>query len=145
MVAEPGDYTVYAYREGFKPASQKVKFDKENPQEYNIELERGEVAVGEVTVDRMTKDEIIAAGIDVNDPDNQWVYKFEVHLSFTQQGESKPIKFYANPKGVINPGPVSFGSNVIYPYVIPTGHADVRPMVAFLMIPGEAQLVKRIL
>jgi hypothetical protein len=47
-----------------------------------IRLPKGSAVTGELKAERMNIDEIIAAGIDITDPDNHNVYKFEIELGF---------------------------------------------------------------
>ena len=54
--------------------------------EVTIDLAVGEVAKAELTSRVMTLQEIIDAGIDPNDPDNQHVYQFTVNLQVTDPG-----------------------------------------------------------
>ena len=49
-----------------------------------IHLERGEIIVGRIEHRRLTLQEIVDAGIDIRDPDNQFVYTFRVQLVFRE-------------------------------------------------------------
>ena len=54
----------------------------------SLTLKSGQVATTSLTSTPLTKDQIIAAGIDPNDPNNQNVYQFEIHLAFTPLGDT---------------------------------------------------------
>ena len=66
-----------------------------------IGISTGSVVTGELTVTEMTRDEILEAGIDVNDPDNGHVFKYEVTLKFSDGLEiyTIPSVIFKNNKG----------------------------------------------
>lgn len=145
LVADPGDYRVHAYKDKYTPSAIDVKFTKEKTETYVIELEKGEVVIGEIEANRMTLSEIKAAGIDTNDPANQWVYKFKVHLSF----KNKPVEneFFVNTKGIIGGFPFLIGSGIgslkAYPSaIVHPDRPNVRPTISYMIIPGEARWLK---
>jgi hypothetical protein len=115
----------------------------------SIHLKSGSLVVGQLTVTRMTLDEIVAAGIDINAPENQFVYKFQVHLAFNNTPLPEP-DLTINGEGDILVGgdPISFpdedgGTDVAYPEAIPVpDHPEVRPTIAYLAIPGDAHWLK---
>ncbi len=61
----------------------------------------------ELTTSEMTMDEMLEAGIDVNDPANQHKYKYELVLEFRPEIDMESISFYLGLDGlpVILPGP----------------------------------------
>ena len=82
VVAPPGEYEVFAFKTDFRPASVKVTMARGQKNTVMIRLPKGSVVTGELKAERMNLDEIIAAGIDITDPANQNVYKFEIGLGF---------------------------------------------------------------
>ena len=65
-------------------------------------MSRSDMLVGSLTATEMTYDEILTAAIDVNDPDNQHVYRFAVVLEFSPVEHLKysiPVNYFVNPKG----------------------------------------------
>jgi len=76
-----GDLTVYGWRDGYRPSSVAVHIEGGRG-EAALQLEAGEVVATKTTAERLDRDQIIAAGIDPDDPANQHVYQFEVHLAF---------------------------------------------------------------
>jgi len=154
--AEPGDFKVYAYATGYMPVSADATVEANRKKQVTIKLRKGELVVGELTVRRMTIDEIEAAGIDTTDPENQWVYRYEVHLAFNEKPiPTEPIISNGNGK-IFNPKPIVItlpsdpGSGtskpstvVAYPTVIPhPNHPEIRPTIAYMVIPGEARWLK---
>lgn len=72
-------------------------------EERTIGLTSSSVMSGELTATEMTYDEILAAGIDPNDPDNQHVFKFETVFEFTAglQTYEIPLTIFKNGVGNI--------------------------------------------
>ena len=60
-----------------------------------IGLSKSSVVIGNMVVSEMTQDEIIDAGIDINDPDNQHVFKYQITLVF-RDGPEIPIIIMKN-------------------------------------------------
>lgn len=147
----PGDYKVYGYKTDYKPASADASVFVNQRTTATVRLKKGQLVVGELTVKRMTLDQIIDAGIDVNAPENQWVYKFEIHLAFNNT-PLEPQQFIVNGVGEMlgaegSGGGFSFSSGgeemVAYPVVIPIKeHPEVRPTIAYMVVPGEARWLK---
>ena len=136
-----GEYKVYAYKTDYRPGYLGVAVNVNTKTPVTVKLEKGELVVGELTVRRLTLDEIIDAGIDVTAPENQYVYKFEVHLAF----QNKPLptqELIVNGRGsVITYSPLYIpagtsgygGSLIAYPVAIPVpNHPEVRPTVAYM-------------
>ena len=48
-------------------------------------IEKKEIVAGELKSRRMSLEEILAAGIDVDDPANQQIYKFEIQLTYEEE------------------------------------------------------------
>lgn len=95
-----GRDTVYAYKSGFQPAVGHVHVNG-GAGETTIALASGEVATSTLVGREMTLKEIEAAGINVNNPENQNVYEFEVRLAFIETPEMPQIEFkcYINNAG----------------------------------------------
>ena len=66
------------------------------------ELEPGEIGAATLDSHRMTYEEIIAAGINVADPQNSHVYEADIHLFFTpdEPVPAVPLPIYITPDGV---------------------------------------------
>ncbi len=149
-----GEYKVYAYKTDYRPGYIGVAVEVNTKTPVTVKLEKGELVVGELTVRRLTLDEIIDAGIDITAPENQYVYKFEVHLAF----QNKPLptqELIVNGSGSVitysplyipagSGGSTGYGGSLIaYPVAIPVpNHPEVRPTVAYMVIPGEARFLK---
>ncbi|NLY43091.1 MAG: PKD domain-containing protein, partial [Clostridiaceae bacterium] len=155
IVAEAGEYKVYAYKTDYKPTSVDATVLLNQSTSQIVRLKKGELVVGELTVRRLTIDEIEAAGIDVTAPENQWVYQFEVHLAFnntplppvvhTVTGGGTFIGDSWKPIIIEHPGEPGKPTKVdkVYPIAVPhPGRPEVRPTIAYLVIPGEARWLK---
>jgi len=78
-----GIYPVGVYCDGYLPAKLDVQIIKNTDNAvYDVVIEKKEIIIGELTHERMTLDEIIAAGINPYLPENQNVYKFEIVLTY---------------------------------------------------------------
>lgn len=78
-----GIYPVGVYCDGYLPAKLDVQIIKNTDNAvYDVIIEKKEIIIGELTHERMTLDEIIAAGINPYLPENQNVYKFEIVLTY---------------------------------------------------------------
>ncbi len=72
---------------------------------------------GHFEINRMTFDEIVAAGIDVSAPENQYYVRVTVYLQYRQ--ESIAYSFPYNPvTGTQNPSPIVIGERKYYPQAI---------------------------
>ncbi|MBU7005798.1 fibronectin type III domain-containing protein [Phosphitispora fastidiosa] len=151
MAVLPGDYKVYGYKTDFKPAATDAAVFVNQKTTATVRLRQGQLVVGELTVNRMTLDEIEAAGIDVNAPENQWVYEFEIHLAFNDT-PLEPQTFMVNGAGdFVGSDGGGFGFSfsdggeqmLAYPVAVPyKQHPEVRPTIAYMVIPGEARWLK---
>ena len=75
-----GSYSVAAYAPGYLPARASADVAAGHGA-VTIALTPGELAKVDMTSHPMTRDEILAAGIDPNDPANQHVFEFNVELA----------------------------------------------------------------
>ena len=82
-----GAQTIYAWAQGMRPGSG-VATVSNGSGSATIALEPGEVASLSVDSHRMTKDEVVAAGINPDDPSNSQVYSFEAHIAIGDQTAS---------------------------------------------------------
>lgn len=149
-----GSFKVFGYKTDYKPGSMDIKVEANKKANAILRLTAGKLVVGQLTVKRMTISEIEASGIDTTAPENQWVYKFEVHLAFNNQ--PLPVNTYVvngvgGFLGSISSGgaligtisPISVGGVIAYPVAIPhPQHPEVRPTIAYMVIPGEAKWLK---
>ncbi|WP_456277593.1 Ig-like domain-containing protein [Bacillus sp. AK128] len=139
-----GLYDVLIYKKGYLPMKEQFLVEERNITSKTIELEKSDLIAADFEVNRMEPEEIQAAGIDINDPDNRWTYKFEAHLAF--QGKFHDVEFMGNSKGrIFNPEPVELnGGYKAYPYLISVGSEEneVIPMLAYMVVPGEVSWLK---
>ncbi len=141
-----GTYKIYGYKKDYRPGVITAQVEDGKERVVTIELESGQVALGDLEVKRLTLEEIKEAGIDVNDPANQNVYEFKVVLEYGEKRLSN--KVYVNESGNFVGTPASFplgdGRKAI-PYVfwpIEGDYEKSTPSIAYLIIPGEARWLK---
>jgi uncharacterized repeat protein (TIGR02543 family) len=156
IATAPGSYTVHAYKTGYLPGNVQADVTLKKTTTATVTLKAGALVVGNLTVQRMTLQEIEAAGIDTSNPANQYVYQFEVHLAFGPktftdsftvngagaiQGSYSPLIITMGGGG--GGGGSSGSTYYAYPKVIvDENHPEVRPTVAYLVIPGRASWLK---
>jgi PKD repeat protein len=88
-----GKYTVYAYHNGFLPGTGSATLTNGSGS-VTIDLEAGSVGQTSMTSTPITDPAVLAAdGIDPNDPANQNIYKFEIHLAFVAGTTTSNIAF----------------------------------------------------
>jgi YD repeat-containing protein len=87
-----GSYQIAAYKNGYLPAKTAVNINSygESNAMTRIVLERGELVTGDLSVHRMTLEEMVEAGVDFNSPINFHTYRFQVLFTF----EATPIPTY---------------------------------------------------
>ena len=162
IVASAGSYNISAFKDKYLPKEINAVAEQYKTTSATIRLPKGEVVIGELKVRRMTLDEIVDAGIDVYAPENQYVYRFEVHLEFNQTplpvqyvyvngqggivGDYRPIKFEVPSSGGGSGQPGGLpgkATATAYPKPIPySGHPEVAPTMAYLVIPQEISWLK---
>ena len=79
VVLSAGTYTVKAFKEGYMPTTKTLKVSSGKEIDFNINLEKGELVTGKITTKRLTLEELVDLGVDLQDPSN-WethVYTFQ--------------------------------------------------------------------
>ena len=84
-----GRFSVYAYKLGYQPAIGRARVVG-GLGTASVTLTPGQVGSATLEHRRLTLDEIIAAGIDVNDPANQNVLEFNIELGFEVFSDEEP-------------------------------------------------------
>ena len=82
VIAQGGEYIVYAYKNEYMPAMFEAKLEDNTQSSSVVRLVKGDILVGDVNVRRLTLDEIEAAGIDTNDPENMFIFEYHAQLKF---------------------------------------------------------------
>ena len=147
-----GQHTVSVSREGYMPRSANilVTYQESGIQSVTLGISSTSLVSGELTATEMTYDEIVAAGIDVNDPDNNQVWKFATVLEFTvglETFEIPVVAGYRNSAGTFfngGGGWFSFGSGSGGSGGS-GGRIGIFPMITegfYLVIYGEAHWLK---
>jgi len=77
LIAPKGTYDVYFYKNEYLPQHASVSVIGE-ASSLNVEIEKKDLVEGKLTVRTLDVNEMIALGIDVNAPENQFVYEYEI-------------------------------------------------------------------
>ena len=152
-----GTYSLYVFAPGYEPQVAQATVAN-GAGSVAVTLSAGSVGSTSVTSQTMTYDQIVAAGIDPNDPDNQNVLNFTICLAF-DDSSCVPFTGDVNQVGEIFSGSIGGGggggtcSETSCVYDIPAGEgggeaiATVEqiggePTAMILRIPGQAKWLK---
>jgi len=97
-----GRYSVGAYCDGYLPVKQYVVVSANETREITITMVKEPIVTGEFEVNRMTLDEIKAAGINISDPANQHVVRVDLQLSYGK--EVVGMNYYTNGSTIYSGG-----------------------------------------
>ncbi len=99
-----GNYKINAIHDGYFVATSRIAVLNKDEQVFTVILRDADMIIGTLSATEMTLDEMIAAGIDINDPDNQHVFKFAVEFRFSPAKDTTfkiPINIFKNSAGTI--------------------------------------------
>ena len=149
-----GPYTVYAWTSGYLPNTGSITIASGDGSA-TVVLQSGSVAQTSLTSTPLTAQQVAAAGIDPNNPANQNVFQFEIHLAFFGSTTVDFSGYTASGSdGVLEPSfdgsgggeiadcdcwAVSGTGEYIYPVV---QYDSGEPTILWMIIPGEAQWLK---
>ncbi|MCM1179796.1 MAG: DUF6531 domain-containing protein, partial [Clostridium sp.] len=94
-----GTYQIAAYKAGYAPVEKTVEVTKGETTEVVITLKKAEFIEAEVSARKMTKEEMKAAGIDMDAEDNRVALTYTCTLDFGQDQTPK-FTFPSNGKGL---------------------------------------------
>lgn len=95
LIAPKGTYDIYFYKNEYLPQHASVKVTGETSS-LNVEIEKKDLVEGELTVKTLDINEMVALGIDVNAPENQFVYEYTIDY-----GKDGKLGFTLNSTGDI--------------------------------------------
>ena len=93
IAAKVGAYRVAAYATNYLPADLMIQVSEYETKEYTLSLVEDELIVGDLTVRRMTLEEMVDAGVDFSAPENYNRFVFNVTLSFKECPQPVNIEF----------------------------------------------------
>jgi PKD repeat protein/flagellar hook assembly protein FlgD len=145
-----GGYAVYAWKSGYQPATATGTVTGGSGTA-SVDLKPGQVAEASLTSAPLTRDEVVAAGINPDDPANQNVYQFTVNLSVN----SSPVTFtgYTGSGGfplcpTVNGAATSCGGGSStfttggYTVSVSVSYVHNAPELVWLVIPVKASWLK---
>jgi uncharacterized repeat protein (TIGR01451 family) len=153
-----GTYTVAAEKDGYLPDVASGVVVTGDHGTVTVTLQAGKLATTSLTSTPLTRDQIIAAGIDPSDPANQHVYQFEIHLAF-RPGDALAVSGYVTGNGFVattatggdGSGGGGGGSCSAASCQLSVGGYDVvvtpqttggQPTLVYMVIPGKAKFLK---
>ncbi|WP_166680250.1 PKD domain-containing protein [Kribbella sp. VKM Ac-2566] len=145
-----GSYAVYGWKSGYVPASTTAAVNNDAGTA-KLTLKQGQVATASLTSTPLTYDQIVAAGIDPDDPANQLVEQFTVNLAVGPSSTS--FRGYAATGG-FPVCPTADGIEVTckdstarivtneYVITVHTSYTHGQPQLVWLVIPAKASWLK---
>lgn len=94
-----GLYNIAAYGDGYLPGETEIVINEYETKEYTLTLVEDELIVGELTVHKMTLEEMVEKGVDFSDPANYHTYVFNVTLGFREEPIPVTIEYVCNGEG----------------------------------------------
>lgn len=88
------------YAEGYLPGDIEIVLNEYEDKEYALKLVKDELIVGDLTVHRMTLEEMVEKGIDFSDPANYHTYVFQLTPTFQEMPIPVTIQYICNGSGV---------------------------------------------
>jgi PKD repeat protein len=140
-----GEFTLYADKQGFTPATVAATVAG-GTGSVTVDLHPGEVVAADLSSRPLSYDEIVARGIDPDDPQNQHVFEFSVDLVI--DGRSTPIRGAISDGGfwgtTIGGGGSCTHTSCVTPegYVVTSRVVDGHPMITTLVLPFKASWLK---
>ncbi|MEE1153976.1 MAG: leucine-rich repeat protein, partial [Acutalibacteraceae bacterium] len=119
-----GTHTFASYKENYLPVSEKMTISSEKIYT-ELVLVKEPIVTGTYEIHKMTFEEIVAAGIDINAAENRNVLRFDVTLRYEDQPVFTAV--YVNGNGMIIPEPIEivdkYGEKRL---LVPAGLANCR-------------------
>ena len=152
-----GSYKVSVYKDSYLPEKKTIEITKTGSNgTVNVQLSKGELVSGNLTVHRMSLQEMIEAGIDFNDPSNFHSYTFTVELTFAQEPIPTVIEYVGGGGGGFGRGgggggfggwdcDLGDGSHVHIEPIIPntpTEEEEVLPILAYVRTSETISFMK---
>ena len=103
-VLHDGNYSVQTVYNGYLMRTNGITVSAGSNSSVTVGMSRSNMLVGSLTATEMTYEEILAAGIDVDDPDNQHVFRFAVVLEFSPVEHLTfeiPMTYFVNNRGTV--------------------------------------------
>jgi uncharacterized repeat protein (TIGR01451 family) len=137
-----GTHQVYVSAEGYRPSATSVGV-RNGQGDVTISLVPGPVGEAGLTSHRMTPQQLVAAGLNPDDPANQHAYAFEMHLA------GAPFTGYVTRAGLtgtyngVGCGPSCEFIHGGYHYTVASQYAgDGAPTLVWMVVPGKATWLK---
>lgn len=83
VMQRPGTYRVALYKPGYVAEEKEIEIELHGDTNYVFTIAEGETISADFKVRQLSFEEIVAAGIDINAPENQHVFTVETTLSFS--------------------------------------------------------------
>jgi YD repeat-containing protein len=148
--SQPGIFELYSYAKNYLARSDTVTITTGGSNTFTVTLTPGQtLEVTDVAARQLTPEEIVARGVQLNDPANFWVYDFTIYLPLAtypvpnvilpanpQLGTGYPIGCACGGGGAAAAGGPSIGGWVHYV-------APGQRLETWIVIPGRFRILKQ--
>ena len=152
IVGNEGDYEIAAYASGFLPSEVSAHITNGGTTNSSIALSTGEIVTGEIKVEPMSLEEMLAEGIDLSAPSNYHTFRFEVVLGFSEDGIPDSYEGYGGPDEIVEL-PIDDDDYTVYVafperekgennHISPTGKPIETPVVLYLRTTQSVSWLK---
>lgn len=105
-----GIHTIGVFGDGYLPAERDCTILSGSGNKFDFTVVAEDIVTADFEVERMTLDEIKAAGIDVSAPENQHIVKVQLDVNYEINNESSAnLTYYVNNSGSVVGGGGGFG------------------------------------
>jgi len=107
-----GIHTIGVYGDGYLPAEKDCTILAGSGNKFDFTVVEEDIVTADFTVERMTLDEIVAAGIDITAPENQHIVEVKLDVEYTVHASpSASLTYYVNSSGKVVGGGGGWGGS----------------------------------
>ncbi len=107
-----GIHTIGVYGDGYLPTEKDCTILAGSGNTFEFTVVEEDIVTADFTVERMTLDEIVAAGIDITAPENQHIVEIQLDVEYTVHASpSASLTYYVNSSGKVVGGGGGWGGS----------------------------------
>ena len=130
-----GTYEISAYKSGYLPIKKKVKIVPGTNEKVEFTLEQKEVVTGTLSHRKLDMREIMELGVDLEDEDNWYIYKYE-KITYLK-GKPKVYDFYL-PRG--GTGYIDYGNGILSLFTTARGRGGENILIDYGIVSYLKQM-----
>lgn len=107
-----GIHTIGVYGDGYLPTEKDCTILAGSGNKFDFTVVEEDIVTADFTVERMTLDEIVAAGIDITAPENQHIVEVKLDVEYAvHESPSAQLTYYVNSSGQVIGGGGGWGGS----------------------------------